>query len=117
MDPTSYNDCYISPGCSAGQGFGADVAYCDTARRKRLSAARIAPRIRFNPRGGERTPRQTALNHRWSKVRAKVEYAFADWKARRSLARCRYEGLKKNALHFTLLAIAHNLRRWLVLAT
>ena len=94
----------------------ADAAYCDTARRRRLRDAGIAPRIRFNPRGGELTPWQTALNHRWSKVRAKVEHVFADWKERRSLARCRYEGLKKNALHFTLLAMAHNLRRWSVLA-
>ena len=94
----------------------ADAAYCDTARRRRLRAQGIAPRIRFNPRGGELAPRQTALNHRWSKVRAKVEHVFADWKERRSLARCRYEGLKKNALHFTLVAIAHNLRRWSVLA-
>ena len=94
----------------------ADAAYCDTARRSRLRLLGIAPRIRFNPRRGELTPRQTALNHRWSKVRAKVEHVFADWKARRSLVRCRYEGLKKNALHFTLLAIAHNLRRWSVLA-
>lgn len=94
----------------------ADAAYCDTARRKRLRAQGTAPRIRFNPRGAELTPRQTALNHRGSKVRAKVEHVFADWKTRRTLARCRYEGLKKNALHFTLLAIAHNLRRWSVLA-
>ncbi|MFN3544020.1 MAG: transposase, partial [Thiobacillus sp.] len=94
----------------------ADAAYCDTARRKRLRAQGIFPRIRFNPRAGELTPRQTALNHRWSKVRARVEHVFADWKARRTLARCRYEGLKKNALHFTLLALAHNLRRWSVLA-
>jgi len=90
----------------------ADAAYCDAERRKRLREAGMLPRIRFNPRGGELTPRQTALNHRWSKVRSGVERIFADWKTRRSLARCRYEGLKKNALHFTLLAIAHNMRRW-----
>jgi len=94
----------------------ADAAYCDTDRRKRLRQAGILPRIRFNPRGGELTPRQNALNHRWSKVRSGVERVFADWKGRRTLARCRYEGLKKNALHFTLLAIAHNMRRWSVLA-
>lgn len=94
----------------------ADAAYCDTDRRKRLRGAGVLPRIRFNPRGGGLTPRRNALNHRWSTVRAGVERIFADWKTRRSLARCRYEGLKKNALHFTLLAIAHNLRRWAVLA-
>lgn len=94
----------------------ADAAYCDTERRKALRSRDIFPRIRFNPRNGELTTRQAALNYRWAKVRAKVEHVFADWKERRSLARCRYVGLKKNALHFTLLAIAHNLRRWSVLA-
>ncbi len=94
----------------------ADAAYCDGERRKRLRLKGIFPRIRFNPRNGELTTRQTALNYRWAKVRARVEHVFADWKERRSLARCRYVGLKKNALHFTLLAIAHNLRRWSVLA-
>lgn len=100
---------------SAAQAVYADAAYCDTDRRKRLRQAGMLPRIRFNPRGGELTPRQMALNHRWSKVRSSVERIFADWKTRRSLARCRYEGLKKNALHFTLLAIAHNMRRWSVM--
>lgn len=98
------------------QAVYADAAYCDTKRRRYLRNRGIVPRIRFNPRGGELTPRQAALNYRWSKIRAKVEHVFADWKERRSLARCRYLGLKKNALHFTLLAIAHNLRRWSVLA-
>ncbi|MCX7673506.1 MAG: transposase, partial [Thiobacillaceae bacterium] len=81
-----------------------------------LRAQGIVPRIRFNPRGGELTFRQRALNIQWSKVRAGVERIFADWKKRCSLGRCRYVGLMKNALHFTLLAIAHNLRRWSVLA-
>jgi len=45
-------------------------------------------------------------------VHAKIEHVFADWKERRSLARCCHEGLKKNALHYTLVAIAHNLLRW-----
>jgi IS5 family transposase len=94
----------------------ADAAYCDTERRKALRDRGVFPRIRFNPRNGELTMRQTALNYRWAKVRAKVEHVFADWKERRSLGRCRYVGLRKNALHFTLLAIAHNMRRWSVLA-
>jgi IS5 family transposase len=94
----------------------ADAAYCDKERRKKLRGQGIFARIRFNPRNGELTTRQRALNIRWARVRAQVEHVFADWKQRRSLARCRYVGLKKNTLHFTLLAIAHNLRRWSVLA-
>lgn len=94
----------------------ADAAYCEAERRKKLRSQGIVPRIRFNPRSGELTSRQRALNIQWAKVRAAVEHVFGDWKERRSLGRCRYVGLKKNALHFTLLAMAHNLRRWSVLA-
>lgn len=94
----------------------ADAAYCDTERRARLRGLGIFARIRFNPRNGKLTSRQKALNVRWAKVRAKVEHVFADWKERRSLGRCRYVGLQKNTLHFTILAIAHNLRRWSVMA-
>jgi IS5 family transposase len=54
-------------------------------------------------------PDETAL------VRSAVERVFADWKCRRSMARCRYVGLAKNQLHFSLLAIAHNMRRMAVL--
>lgn len=61
------------------------------------------------------TSRQDCLNLQWRKVRANVERVFADWKERRSLARARYVGLRKNRLHFTRLALAHNLRRWTVL--
>ncbi|MEW5791618.1 MAG: transposase [Pseudomonadota bacterium] len=71
----------------------ADAVYCDTARRKRLRAQGRFPRIRFNPRAGELTLRQRVLNHRWSKVRAKVGHVFADWKRRRRLEE------KRLALH------------------
>ena len=57
-----------------------------------------------------------SINKRWSAVRSQVERIFADWKVRRSLNRCRYVGLQKNHLHFTLLAMAHNLRRMMVMA-
>ncbi|MGD9788419.1 MAG: transposase [Sulfuricellaceae bacterium] len=64
---------------------------------------------------GCNTCRQQALNLSWRKVRSQIERLFGDWKGNRSAARCRYVGLAKNRLHFTLLALAHNLRRWVML--
>lgn len=55
--------------------------------------------------------RDRTLNRRWSKVWAKVERSFANWKERRSLAQCRQQGLLKNVLHFMLPAILHDMRR------
>lgn len=95
----------------------ADKAYSSEPRRAKLRGQGIVPRILFKAvRNKPLTSRQHWLNHQWRKVRANVERVFADWKERRSLARARYVGLKKNRLHFTLLAVAHNLRRWTVLA-
>ena len=44
-------------------------------------------------------------------------YWFGDWKERRGYRRCRYVGLAMNQLHLMLLAMAHNLRRMVVLST
>ncbi|MCS6785413.1 MAG: IS5 family transposase [Thiobacillaceae bacterium] len=94
----------------------ADKAYCDEGRRERLRAEGIAPRILYRARRNRPLSEfQKAMNRRWSVVRAAVERVFADWKCRRSMARCRYVGLAKTQLHFSLLAIAHNMRRMAVL--
>jgi IS5 family transposase len=94
----------------------ADKAYCDEGRRERLKAEQIAPRILYRARRNRPlTEFQKSMNRRWSVVRSAVERIFADWKCRSSMARCRYVGLAKNQLHFSLLAIAHNLRRMAVL--
>ena len=95
----------------------ADKAYCDESRRARLKAIGIAPRILYKGRRSAPLTRyRISINKRWSAVRSQVERIFADWKVRRSLKRCRYVGLEKNHLHFTLLAMAHNLRRMMVMA-
>ena len=60
--------------------------------------------------------RQIHENRRCSRVRSQVEQAFADWEERRGLRRARYLGLARNTVHILLLAVAHNLRRWTVLA-
>lgn len=94
----------------------ADKAYDDRARREKLKRRGIAARILYKAkRNAPLSGMQKALNRRWSKVRANVERIFADWKERRTMARCRYLGLAKNQLHFSLLALAHNLRRMTVL--
>ncbi len=94
----------------------ADKAYCDEGRRGRLKAKGIAPRILYRARRSQPLAAlQKTMNRRWSVVRSAVERVFAPWKCRRSMARCRYLGLAKNQLHFTLLAIAHNMRRMAVL--
>lgn len=95
----------------------ADKAYDDAQRRMRLRQQGIRPRIlHVAKRAKPLTPRQRRENRLWSAVRCHVERIFADWKERRSLRRARYLGLARNTLHLQLLAIAHNLRRWQVLA-
>jgi len=95
----------------------ADKAYCDEGRRARLKAEGMAPRLLYKGRHNAPLTRyRISINKRWSAVRSQVERIFADWKVRRSLNRCRHVGLEKNPLHFTLLAMAHNLRRMMVMA-
>lgn len=95
----------------------ADKAYDKAERRAALRRRGIAPRILHQARYKRPlTQRQRHENRRWSPVRAQVERIFADWKQRRSLWRARYVGLVRNTLHVLLLALAHNLRRWTVLA-
>jgi IS5 family transposase len=99
------------------QAVYADKAYDDTQRRERLRQQGIRPRIlHVAKRTRPLTPHQRRQNRLWSVVRCQVERIFADWKQRRSLRRARYVGLARNTLHLQLLAIAHNLRRWQVMA-
>lgn len=95
----------------------ADKAYDDTERRAALRGKGIRPRILHKAaRNRPLTFRQVHENRRWSRVRSQVERVFADWKERRGLRRARYLGLARNTVHILLLAVAHNLRRWTVLA-
>lgn len=99
------------------QAVYADKAYDSRARRAELSAQGIEPRILHRPRAHHPLSQdQRHENWSWIPVRAQVERIFADWKQRRSLRRARYVGLARNTLHAWLLATAHNLRRWTVLA-
>lgn len=89
----------------------ADAGYCNKGRRERLKAKRIAPRILYRARRKRPlTAFQKAMNRRWGVMRSALGCIFVDWMCRRSMGRCRYVGLAKNQLHFSLLAIAHNMR-------
>jgi transposase, IS5 family len=99
------------------QAVYADKAYDDAERRLLLKQAGIEDGIlhkayRHHPLSAAQKRRNRVL----APIRANVERVFADWKCRRSLARCRYVGLRQNQMHAWLLAIAHNLRRLVVLS-
>jgi len=86
-------------------------------RRARLRRQGIRPRIlHMARRNRPLTDRQCYENRCWSRVRCQIERVFPDWKERRSLWRARDLGLARNTLHVMLLVVAHNLRRWTVLA-
>lgn len=90
----------------------ADKAYEKRARREALRARGIKDRIQHR-----RNRHQKALPH-WQqvrniligRVRSAVERTFSVLKGRYGFARMRYRGMKANAFHLDLLAIAFNLR-------
>lgn len=91
----------------------ADKAYEKHARRAALKARGIKDRIQHR-----RSRMQPALpywqgvrNKLIGRIRAAVERTFSVLKGRYRLRRLRYRGLKANALHVDLIAIAYNLDR------
>lgn len=94
----------------------ADKAYDTHARRARLKAAGVKPRLMRRPSQHHAlTPRQQRLNDLIARRRAAVETTFATWKRRMGLTRARYLGLAKVAGQVLLTAMAFNLRRLAVL--
>lgn len=95
----------------------ADKAYDTHARRARLKAAGIKPRLMRRPNKYHAlTPRQQRLNDLIARRRAAVETTFATWKRRMGLTRMRYIGLAKATGQILLTAMAFNLRRLAVIA-
>lgn len=91
----------------------ADKAYDTKARRAWLKAAGIKDCIMHRPNKHHpvlpaRLARRNALI---APIRASVETVFAVLKRRMQFVRARYIGLKKNAAHLLMLAIAYNMRR------
>jgi transposase, IS5 family len=94
----------------------ADKAYDTHARRDRLKAAGVKPRLMRRPsQYHPLSARQQRFNDLVARRRAAVETTFATWKRRMGLTRTRYVGLAKVAGQVLLTAMAFNLRRAAVL--
>lgn len=119
--PANVND--TTPADSLIQGdekrVWADAAYDTHARRARLKAAGITPRIarRANKHHPALSARLQRYNRLISRRRAAVETTFATLKNRMKLTRIRYRGLVKASAQVLLCAIAFNLRRFALIAT
>ena len=96
----------------------ADRGYASRARRAALRARGTKDRIMHKTWGGgpALTRWQKRRNALIAPRRAAVETIFAVLKRRMGWVRVRYVGLKRNAAHFLLLALAYNLRRAAALA-
>lgn len=92
----------------------ADAAYDTHARRARLKAQGMKPRIarRPNKHHPELPPRLKRYNQLIARRRAAVETTFATLKCRMKLNLIRYIGLAKASAQVTMAAIAFNMRRW-----
>lgn len=97
----------------------ADRGYDQTARRARLAEQGIADGI-MRRRRRDTSPAEAAAiatrNKLLAPLRAPVERVFGAWKRWYGYTRVRYRSLARNAAQLSLLAIATNMRRALVLA-
>lgn len=104
--------------CGDEKAVWTDAAYDTHARRARLKAEGIKPRIarRANKHHPELPPRLKRYNRLIARRRAAVETTFATWKRRMGFIVIRYVGLAKASAQVTLAAMAFNLRRWVTIA-
>jgi IS5 family transposase len=95
----------------------ADAAYDTHARRARLKACGIKPRIMFRPNKHhpKLSARKALFNRLVSKTRASVERLFGDMKRLRGWHTVRAYSRVRNAVRFTLLCTILNLKRATVL--
>lgn len=91
---------------------GADSAYMKAEREDRLQQRGVCfGVVKRRVRGQAELPAwQQTLNRAWAAIRAVVEHPFA-WMRNMGYRRVRYRGLARNALDFSLLAAAYNLKR------
>lgn len=96
----------------------ADAAYDTHARRARLKAQGVKPRIarRPNKHHPELSSRLKRYNKLIARRRAAVETTFATLKCRMKLTLIRYVGLAKAHAQVLIAAIAFNMRRWAAIA-
>jgi len=95
-----------------------DGAYDTHARRARLQARGIKPRLarRPNKHHPKLPPRLRRYNRLVAVRRSAVETTFATWKNRMGFTAIRYVGLVKASAQVLLAAIAFNMRRWVAIA-
>jgi IS5 family transposase len=86
-----------------------DKGYASGAKKCAAAAAGVLWAVKEKARpGGKLTARQRARNHRFGKVRAKVEHVFRVMKCQFGYRKVRYRGLAKNGAQvFSLLALAN----------
>ena len=114
MTPASVNDHEVFDELLSGdeKAVYADKAYYDSKRAKELEAMGIENGImKRASRGNPLTDEERERNKLIAKIRASVERSFAIIKSKWGHSRARYVGIVKNKIHFTLIAIAYNLRR------
>ena len=84
-----------------------DKGYASDAKERAAAAAGVLWAVKAKP-GRRLTARQRALNHRFGKVRAKVEHVFRVVKCQFGYRKVRYRGIAKNGAQvFSLLALAN----------
>jgi IS5 family transposase len=118
--PANVNDTVVADELIRGdeRSVWADAAYDTHARRARLKAQGVKPRIarRPNKHHPELPPRLKRYNRLIARRRAAVETTFATLKCRMKLTVIRYIGLAKAQAQVTMAAIAFNMRRWAAIA-
>lgn len=113
--PANVNDTTPADGLIRGDEgeIYADAAYDTHARRTRLKADGVKPRIARRANKHHPLPdRLKRYNRLIARRRAAIETTFATFKQRMRLTRIRYAGLARAAAQITLAAIAFNMRRW-----
>ena len=86
-----------------------DKGYASYAKKRAAEAAGVLWAVKEKAKpGGRLTARQRARNHRFGKVRAKVEHVFRVVKCQFGYRKVRYRGIAKNGVQiFSLLALAN----------
>lgn len=99
--------------CGDERAVYADKGYAKRARRLWLKSLGIKPRIMHKSWGGGPPLSRWQKRHNAliAPIRAEVEGVFATLKRWMGFARVRYRGLRKNASHIHLLAMAYNMNR------
>ena len=85
------------------------ISYASGAKKRAAEAAGVLWAVKEKAKpGGRLTARQRARNHRFGKVRAKVEHVFRVVKCQFGYRKVRYRGIAKNGAQvFSLLALAN----------